>query len=62
MTNDRLYSCSALMAVVFTLLFVPETKDKRLDQISEGFANKGKNKKLEVGGEGEEKENETLVA
>ncbi len=50
------------MAVVFTLLFVPETKDKRLDQISEGFANKGKNKKLEVGGEGEEKENETLVA
>ncbi len=62
MTNARLYSCSALMAVVFTLLFVPETKDKRLDQISEGFANKGKNKKLEVEGEGEEKENETLVA
>ncbi len=44
---SRLYSCCAAIAMVFTLLFVPETKDKRLDQITEGFAGKDKVKQEE---------------
>ncbi len=55
-----IYSGAAALAVAFILVFIPETKDKRLDQISDGFAKKSRARK-EVDKGGEEKEEDEEV-